>query len=309
MQTVLLSNNFVLISSKTSKTNILFVFYFSSESHDDILNSLETELVQKNIELEMKDIEIQSQRKKIECLLLKVCYLSQQLKTKSNHISELDYQIFSLNQQLKGAEEKASQDHIQMELRQSKNCISQKFTDGEKIDTILEIKVENECGMNTEEAQTKSLYIDTASSGLTAMSEQQSQTVTRTMQEDIQSSETHSIIDKGLEGNNLSLYDGKTATDARSTMKDKKIDCKICSKTLASYGYLKQHVEAVHKKMKPHQCQICAKSFSQNSHLKVHVKSVHNTVMPLECKICAKKFATNSGLRKHINRIHNKLKL
>jgi uncharacterized Zn-finger protein len=163
--------------------------------------------------------------------------------------------------------------------------------------------------MNTEEAQIKPLYFDTASSGLTAMNEQQSQAVTRTMEEDIQSSETHSIIDKGLEGYKISLYDGKTATDARSIMKDKKIDCKICSKTLASYGYLKQHVDAVHKKMKPHQCQICAKRFSQNTHLKVHVNSVHKTVTPLECKLCPKKFSTNSGLRKHTNRIHNKLKL
>jgi hypothetical protein len=195
-----------------------------------------------------------------------------------------------------------------MELRQSKNCQKQKFTDVEKIEILSEIKVENSCGLDTEEAQTKPLNIDIALSGVTAMNEQQSQAVTRTMEEDIQSSETHSIIHKGLEGYKLSLHDGKTATDARSIMKDKKIDCKICSKTLASYGYLKQHIEAVHKKMKPHQCTICAKRFSQNTHLKVHVNSVHNTVTPLECKICPKKFATNSGLRKHINRIHNKLK-
>ncbi len=96
-------------------------------------------MVQKDIELEIKDIEIQSQRKKIECLLLKVCHLSKKLKTKSNHISdlnnevvslnqklknksyhisELDNHIVNLNQKLKRAEEKAALDQIQMDLRQ-----------------------------------------------------------------------------------------------------------------------------------------------------------------------------------------------
>jgi uncharacterized Zn-finger protein len=107
---------------------------------------------------------------------------------------------------------------------------------------------------NTEETQTKPLKID-------SVHKQQSQTVTRTKEEDIQSSETHNIKDKGVEGYKLSLDDGKTTTDARSIMKDKKIECNICSKTLASNRTLRNHVNAVHKKMKPHKCQICAVTF------------------------------------------------
>jgi|LakMenEpi03Aug12_release.lakeMendotaPanAssembly.Ray.scaffolds.fasta_scaffold506787_2 hypothetical protein len=114
----------------------------------------------------MKDIEIQSQRKKIDRLLLKVGHLSKKLKIKSNHISEMNYefaslnqklknksyhileldnQIVNLNQKLKRAEEKAPQDQIQMDLRQNTHCLNQEFTDVDKINTISEIKDEHEC--------------------------------------------------------------------------------------------------------------------------------------------------------------------
>jgi hypothetical protein len=283
----------------------LFVSNFSSENPDDILNSLETELVQKDIELEMKDIEIQSQRKKIESLLLKVCHLSKKLKIKSN-------QIANLNQKLKGAGGKAAPDNIRMELRRSKNCLSQKFTEVENIDTILEIKDENQCGMNTEEAQMKQYPVDIA--GLTAVNAQPSQTVTRTKEEDIQPREIH--IGNILENNNENKEDAgyelclfkKIATDDRAIRKDKNIECKICSKTLASNRSLRNHVNAVHKKMKPHKCQICAGTFSQMSSLKSHVDSDHNNLRPFECPICSKTITTSRGLRWHVDAVHKKMK-
>jgi hypothetical protein len=72
------------------------------------------------------------------------------------------------------------------DLRHNTNCLKKKITDVEKIDTISEIKDEHECGKNTEETQTKPLIID-------SVQKQQSQIVTRTKEEDIQSSVTHNI--------------------------------------------------------------------------------------------------------------------
>ncbi len=275
-------------------------------------------MVQKDIELEKKDIEIQSQRKTIDRLLMRVCHLSKKLKTKSNlfselnyevaslnqklknksyHISELDNEIVNLNQKLKCAEEKAAQDHIQIDLRQNTNCLNKKFTYVDKINTISEIKDEHECGKNTEETQTKPLIID-------SVQKQQSQTVTRTKEEDVQSSETHNI----KEGYNISLDDEKTTTDDRAIMKDKKIDCNICSKTFASNRTLRNHVNAVHKKMKPHKCQICAVTFSRISSLKSHVDAIHNNLRPFECKICSKALTTNRSLKQHVEAVHEKMK-
>ncbi len=245
----------------------------------------------------MKDVEIQSQRKKIDRLLLKVCHLSKKLKTKSYHISELDNEIVILNQKLKRAEEKAALDQIQMDLRQNTNFLKNKFTDVEKIDTISEIKDEHECGKNTEETQTKPLKID-------SVHKQQPQIVTRTKEEDVQSSETHNI----KEGYNISLDDEKTTTDDRSIMKDKKIECNICSKTLASNRTLRNHVNAVHKKMKPHKCQICAVTFSRIGSLKSHVDAIHNNLRPFECKICSKALTTSRSLKQHVDAVHKKMK-
>jgi hypothetical protein len=180
----------------------------------------------------------------------------------------LNNQIANLNQKLKGAGEKAAQDNIRMELRRSKNCLNQKFTEVENIDTILEIKDENQCGINTEEAQIKQYPVDIA--GLTAVNKQPSQTVTRT--------------------------------------KEKDIECKICYKTITTNRGLRWHVDAVHKKLKPHQCQICAATFSRMSSLKCHIHVVHNQLRPFECKICFKRLATNSDLNRHYGKVHKNLK-
>ena len=53
-----------------------------------MVKSLKTELDKKDLELEMKDVETDSQKKKIECLLIKVCDLYQKLKSKR---SECDH--------------------------------------------------------------------------------------------------------------------------------------------------------------------------------------------------------------------------
>jgi uncharacterized Zn-finger protein len=200
-----------------------------------------------------------------------------------------------------------------MKLKQSKNCLNQKFTEVENIDTILEIKDENQSGMNTEEAQIKQYPVDIA--GLTAVNKQPSQTVTRIKEEDIQPSEIHigNILENNNENKKVAGYElrlfKKIVTDDRAIRKENKnIECKICSKTITTNRGLRWHVDAVHKKMKPHQCQICAGTFSRMSSLKCHVDVVHNQLRPFECKICCKRLATNSDLNRHYGKLHKNLK-
>ncbi len=132
-------------------------------------------MVEKNIELEIKDIELKSQKKNNERLSMKVCHLNQQLEIKSLHISELEKEIgnlhqkwksnkpdnqrkessFSelevkdlkqklvkLNQISKSANEKALKDHIRIELLQ--NTIEKQETHLQnQRDSILELQGEN----------------------------------------------------------------------------------------------------------------------------------------------------------------------
>jgi hypothetical protein len=144
----------------------LFCFDFSSESPDDI--ALEIKLVEKNMELEIKDIELNSQKKKYECLLLKVRHLNQEVEFKSIHISELENEINNLNQKwksnsrtkarvseleteiknlrqkLKSADEKAKEDQIRMEL-QLKTIENQESELKHQRFTLLKLREENKC--------------------------------------------------------------------------------------------------------------------------------------------------------------------
>ena len=79
-------------------------FDFSSESPDDLLNSLETELVQKDTELEKRDIELKLQNQKIESLREEVCCFKEQLTSQSHQILLLETEIKNLNQKLELAE-------------------------------------------------------------------------------------------------------------------------------------------------------------------------------------------------------------
>jgi hypothetical protein len=122
------------------------------------------------MELAIKDIELNSQRKKYECLLLKVRHLNQEVEFKSIHISELENEINNLNlkwkdrsnnrtkahvseleteirnlnQKLKSADEKAIRDHIRME-RQLKTIKKLEIELKHQRDALLKLKEENKC--------------------------------------------------------------------------------------------------------------------------------------------------------------------
>jgi uncharacterized coiled-coil protein SlyX len=114
------------------------------------MESLKTEVEQKDFELGMKDIEMDSQRKKIDWLLTKVSLLNQKLKSKQNpdhvkmelqqktitekntvlkkqkiDISKLENDISILNTKLKDSEENSGQDQLKIELLQQKNIKEQ----------------------------------------------------------------------------------------------------------------------------------------------------------------------------------------
>ncbi len=119
------------------------------------------------MELEIKDIELNSQKKKYECLLLKVRHLNREVEFKSLHIlkleneinnlnlkwknrsnsrtkahvSELETEIENLSQKLKRADEKAIEDQIQKE-KQLKTIKKQETELNHQRDIILQLKGE-----------------------------------------------------------------------------------------------------------------------------------------------------------------------
>ena len=70
-------------------------------------------------------------------------------------------------------------------------------------------------------------------------------------------------------------------------------------------GYLKDHKETVHLKIRRHVCKECDKSFGLEVNLKGHIKRVHLRLRPHSCTHCSKSFATRGDLKTH-ERVNHK---
>ena len=80
--------------------------------------------------------------------------------------------------------------------------------------------------------------------------------------------------------------------------------CKLCPKKFASARNLREHVRAVHEKLRFH-CDLCLSSFSSKYGLKLHMKSKHTTIRK-DCKLCQKSFNNRVRLSRHLVTKHNK---
>ncbi len=82
--------------------------------------------------------------------------------------------------------------------------------------------------------------------------------------------------------------------------------CKLCNKTFASKNGLDNHVNAIHKKLKPFQCAICQMKYRQKSQLESHIEYHHGTRKSYPCDRCPKSFQSKGSLKNHLNIKHNK---
>lgn len=56
-----------------------------------------------------------------------------------------------------------------------------------------------------------------------------------------------------------------------------RVQCPYCGKYLTRQ-YVPQHIDSVHKKLKPHQCERCGKKYSERGSLRKHKRDVHGLV-------------------------------
>jgi KRAB domain-containing zinc finger protein len=76
-------------------------------------------------------------------------------------------------------------------------------------------------------------------------------------------------------------------------------------------GYLKAHINAVHKKLNIFRCEYCNSSFSQKLHLDDHKKRSHFNKKPSQnflCSECEASFENKEHLGDHMNYNHLKIK-
>ena len=90
--------------------------------------------------------------------------------------------------------------------------------------------------------------------------------------------------------------------------KIKDIGCDKCDYKCSLKSALKQHVKIVHDKIKDNECDKCDFKCSRNSDLKQHIKMTHNKIKDIKCDKCDFVCCLNSGLKQHIKSIHDKIR-
>ena len=83
-----------------------------------------------------------------------------------------------------------------------------------------------------------------------------------------------------------------------------KCPCHICGKNFWSAKYLKEHISAVHEKIKDKKCHLCDKVYGFTSDLNKHIKNVHEGFRHT-CHICYKEFSEKKSLNSHIKSVHD----
>ncbi|XP_012274482.1 zinc finger protein 93 [Orussus abietinus] len=100
-----------------------------------------------------------------------------------------------------------------------------------------------------------------------------------------------------LRNHRVMHIDRKTAEPRWYTSKT----CEICGKTYADSKCLKNHIQAVHSKLRPYVCNVCGHSSARKAMLQMHLRQ-HTGDKPFNCELCEYKTGDHNSLRRHIMR-------
>ncbi|XP_070160861.1 zinc finger protein 64-like isoform X2 [Polyergus mexicanus] len=75
--------------------------------------------------------------------------------------------------------------------------------------------------------------------------------------------------------------------------------CDVCGKIYANSKCLKNHIQAVHSKLRPYVCNVCGHSSARKAMLQMHLRQ-HTGDKPFRCEICEYKTGDHNSLRRHI---------
>ncbi|KAL6267543.1 hypothetical protein P5V15_000618 [Pogonomyrmex californicus] len=75
--------------------------------------------------------------------------------------------------------------------------------------------------------------------------------------------------------------------------------CDLCGKTYANSKCLKNHIQAVHSKLRPYVCNVCGHASARKAMLQMHLRQ-HTGDKPFSCEICDYRTGDHNTLRRHI---------
>ncbi|KAA8495337.1 Zinc finger and BTB domain-containing protein 14 [Porphyridium purpureum] len=83
--------------------------------------------------------------------------------------------------------------------------------------------------------------------------------------------------------------------------------CLRCSLAFRQISHLKEHINAIHRGLRPHVCEICKQTFTRAGNLKQHERQVHSDERPYACDQCGKSFKLPARLKTHVREVHGVL--
>ena len=82
--------------------------------------------------------------------------------------------------------------------------------------------------------------------------------------------------------------------------------CKFCGRACMNSSRLKEHIDAMHKRLEKYECHFCEKKFRHKNVLLVHIEK-HKEVADMICDVCGKAFKHRKNLSRHL-RIHSDIR-
>ena len=76
--------------------------------------------------------------------------------------------------------------------------------------------------------------------------------------------------------------------------------CNQCNYTTDRLFDMRNHINAVHLKLRPFKCSECELFFTQKCHLTSHNKCVHEHVKSFVCPKCNRAFSVKANMARHI---------
>ena len=71
---------------------------------------------------------------------------------------------------------------------------------------------------------------------------------------------------------------------------------------------LRDHINHVHKGLKPHKCPHCQYSAAQPQTLRDHIMVIHDGIRPYKCTECVKSYGRPGQLKSHVDSVHRKIR-
>ena len=88
---------------------------------------------------------------------------------------------------------------------------------------------------------------------------------------------------------------------------DKKFKCRQCHYSSGYSSHIKQHIKAVHEKIRNHVCGKCGYAASKKGNLKTHIEAVHENIKHF-CEDCGYASKDKGKLNIHIKAVHKNIR-